>query len=599
MPSAGPDPVPDVNDCQEPQSSREVDGNGVQTAPLQAAAMNFTELLLEADSQLQAGYLAGAQAIAEQILTQDPDNVTCWCLVGRIARQAGRLGDAVAAYEQAAELDPQLLSCRTELGYLLRDMALPEASIYWHGEALALQPNELILNLNHLFVLPIVAHSAQQMEQLRQRCLGGLDRLEKRAQSLDFGDYSMSHHPFYLIYYNCDDRAVLESYGRLLGQHLTKVDSPPRPGRPPGARPRIAFLSGFFFSHSNSRAFEGLIRYLDRRQFEVVVIHLSTSKSDEVRDRIDACADQVVVLVDDFEGAQRQLLRLELDLLFFTDIGMHPVAMMLACCRSAPVQVTGWGVPQTSGLSTIDYYISGELVEGPGADAQYTENLVRLPGLPCCYLAENLEPVQHGRDYFFLPQDVPLFGCLQSFSKLHPDFDGVLEQIAQEVPEAWFVFVEADYTSYTQIFMERIAISAPTLAQRLILLSRMERHEFISLAACLDVLLDPPYFGSGITLYETIHTGTPIVTLEGDFLRSRFVAGAYRLMGLDPAPVAKSFATYRDLAVALVRDPEGLAVLRRTIAERARQCLYDRKDVVQGFSEFALQAMALAQAELG
>ena len=557
--------------------------------------MTVDDLLVRAGQLLQSGELVTAEVCAQEALALDPQNVAGWCRLGEVLRQAGRLGDAVSAYGEAAQLDPSHVPCRTALGNIFRNMALPDAAIRWHGEALALRPDMLILHLNHLFVLPIVATSAQQIEVLRQRCLEGLWQLEQRQQSLEFGDYAMSHHPYYLIYHNRDDRAVLEAYGRLLSAHLQSVEAPVRLPRPAAARQRIGFLSGFFYAHSNSRAFEGLIRYLDRHDFEVVVIHLPSSQRDEVRDRIDACADQAVVLADGFEGAARQLDGLDLDLLFFTDIGMHPMALMLACRRSAPVQVTGWGVPQTSGLATIDHYISGELVEGPDSDVQYSENLVRLPGLPCCYLAENLEPATHGRDYFFLPQAAPLFGCLQSFSKLHPDFDSVLEQIAKRVPEAWFVFIEAEITSYTQIFLNRIAISAPTLAERLILLSRMGRQEFISLAGCLDVLLDPPYFGSGVTLYETIHTGTPIVTLEGDFLRSRFVAGAYRLMGLKRPPIAHSVAAYSDWAVALVEDPAALAEHRRIIAERARQCLYDRQDVVEAFADFALKAIAQAR----
>ncbi len=161
-----------------------------------------------------------------------------------------------------------------------------------------------------------------------------------------------------------------------------------------------------------------------------------------------------------------------------------------------------------------------------------------------------------GANFFFLPQAAALFCCLQSFSKLHPDFDSVLEQIAKRAPEAWFVFIEAEITSYPKIFLSRIAISAPTLAKRLILLSRMGRQQFISLAGCLDVLLDPPYFGSGITLYEAIHTGTPIVSLEGDFLRSRFVAGAYRLMGLKRPPIAHSVAAHwRNIGAPSLNEP--------------------------------------------
>ena len=51
-----------------------------------------------------------------------------------------------------------------------------------------------------------------------------------------------------------------------------------------------------------------------------------------------------------------------------------------------------------------------------------------------------------GTNFFFLPQAAALFCCLQSFSKLHPDFDSVLEQIAKRAPEAWFVFIEAEIT---------------------------------------------------------------------------------------------------------------------------------------------------------
>lgn len=35
--------------------------------------------------------------------------------------------------------------------------------------------------------------------------------------------------------------------------------------------------------------------------------------------------------------------------------------------------------PVTTGLDTIDHYLSSVLLEGAGAEDHYTENLVRLP----------------------------------------------------------------------------------------------------------------------------------------------------------------------------------------------------------------------------
>jgi predicted O-linked N-acetylglucosamine transferase (SPINDLY family) len=373
----------------------------------------------------------------------------------------------------------------------------------------------------------------------------------------------------------------------------------PTPGDASIPRIRIGFLSGFFYNHSNARAFDGLILHLDRHRFEVVLIHLATSPRDAVSARLEAGCQEVVVLPAPLDAASARLEELRLDLLFYTDLGMHPFATMLATRRAAPVQATGWGVPQTSGLPGIEYYVSGDLVEPPEAQEHYSETLVRLPGLPCCYRSEAIEPLERDRNYYFLPPDRALWGCLHRLEKLHPDFDLALEAIARAVPDSLFVFVEEDVPSLTSLYLDRLARSAPTAREQVVMLSRMDWPDFLALAGCLDVLLDPFHFGSGITLYETIHTGTPVVTLEGRFLRSRFVAAAYRLIEVEDPPVAATPAAYVELAVALMQDPQRRELLRQEIAAKAKARLYDRFDYVRGFEDFALAAVAQARSGEG
>jgi predicted O-linked N-acetylglucosamine transferase (SPINDLY family) len=310
----------------------------------------------------------------------------------------------------------------------------------------------------------------------------------------------------------------------------------------------------------------------------VVLIHLATSPRDAVSARLE---------------------ELGLDLLFYTDLGMHPFATMLATWRAAPVQATGWGIPQTSGLPGIEYYVSGDLVEPPEAQEHYSETLVRLPGLPCCYRSEAIEPLERDRNDYFLPPDRPLWGCLHRLEKLQPDFDLALEAIARAVPDSLFVFVEEEVPSLTSLYLDRLGRSAPTAREQVVMLSRMDWPDFLALAGCLDVLLDPFHFGSGITLYETIHTGTPVVTLEGRFLRSRFVAAAYRLIEVEDPPVAATPAEYVELAVAMMQDPQRRELLRQEIAAKAKARLYDRFDYVRGFEDFALAAVAQARSGEG
>lgn len=532
-----------------------------------------------------------------EAVQREPQNAGLWHRLGQQLVTTGRYGDAIPVLMRTAELDPANVLCRSELGHLFRNLGFVDEAIHWHGEALALQPDDLTLQLNHLFVLPMVAASTEQIEACRLRCESGLAALEAGpVPHLDRGSVMICH-PFYLLYQDRDDRALMERYGRLLVSCFGQRDLCARPVIRPlnGRRLRIGFLSGFFHEHSNLRAFEGLIRHLDREAFEVVLIHLAQTPQDGARRRLEGVCERVEVLPAPLDQASEALQALELDLLFFTDIGMHPFITMLAAQRSAPVQATGWGVPQTSGLATIDYYLSGDAVEPPGAEAHYSERLVRLPGLPCCYLRESLEAVSLPRDYFLLPPDVPLWGCLQRLEKYSPDFDLALEAIAREVPDSLFVFVEETVPSLTAFFLDRLARNAPSVRERLVMLGRMNRQEFLALAGCLDLLLDPFHFGSGVTLYETLHSGTPVVSLEGRFLRSRFVAGAYRLIGVDDPPVAQTPAEYVSRAVELMRDPARRDRLRLEITARAKAHLYERLDYVRGFEDFVRQAVAEAQ----
>jgi len=538
-----------------------------------------------------------------QLAPEDPE---LWSQLARLLLAVGRYGDAIPCLIRLAELEPANAACRTELGHLFRRVGYLGDAIHWHGEALAVQPDSLLLHLNHLFVLPLVAESPQQIAACRERCEQGLRALEQEQPFHDFDrEVAAICHPYYLIYHDRNDRELLEIYGGLITRALGHGQSPEQRPRLPRALPtpgdasipriRIGFLSGFFYNHSNARAFDGLILNLNRHRFEVVLIHLATSPRDAVSAWLETCCQEVVVLPAPLDAASARLEELRLDLLFYTDLGMHPFATMLATRRAAPVQATGWGVPQTSGLPGIEYYVSGDLVEPPEAQEHYSETLVRLPGLPCCYRSEAIEPLERDRNYYFLPPDRPLWGCLHRLEKIHPDFDLALEVIARAVPDSLFVFVEEDIPSLTSLYLDRLACSAPTAREQVVMLSRMDWPDFLALAGCLDVLLDPFHFGSGITLYETIHTGTPVVTLEGRFLRSRFVAAAYRLIEVEDPPVAATPAEYVELAVALMQDPQRRELLRQEIAAKAKARLYDRLDYVRGFEDFALAAVAQAR----
>lgn len=511
--------------------------------------------------------------------------------------------DAASSLLEAIRLSPATANYHALLGYAYWSQSLLEPAKDAFSTAEKLEPESMAYFLNTRLCLPLVPESIQQIEACRANFKVVLNEALKDKTRRFRPEDLWIPHVYNLAYHNQDDRDILELYACLYSQQVSRLVSCSKESHKDitflsysGSRRRvkIGFASGFFYEHSNAYAFEGLIQELDRRLFEVVIIHGAGAKRDYVHDRMNAACDHVVYLPDLENGLIPTLQGLKLDILFLTDIGMSDVSMQLAAVRTASIQITGWGTPLTSGFPTIDYYISSELVEPTEADRFYSETLVRLPSLPCCYPATSLSCVSRSRQYFGLPQEIPLLGCLQQLHKIHPDFDFVLERIALQNPSAKFIIIENHVGRVTTAYLNRLLGHSPALREKLILLPPISRDNFIALSGCIDMLLDPMHYGSGVTFFETSYFGTPIVTLEGKYLRSRLVAAGYRMMGIQGAPIAASIEEYVRIITALVQDPLSLQALRTEIAAKAKSDLYDNLDYVRGFERFCLGLMGQA-----
>ena len=361
-----------------------------------------------------------------------------------------------------------------------------------------------------------------------------------------------------------------------------------------GARPletgavrkiRLGMISASFHAHSNATAFGGLLRSLDRSRFELILIHRKAPIVDAIQLQLNGMADVVVYLDHSLEFTNYLLRSQELDILFFTDLGFDPHDFLIPNLRTCSNQITGWGVPHTSGLTSIDVYLSSSWLEGPEHQAEYTEQLVLLDGLPGCVSSEELLYRSLGRDYFLLPDDRLLIGCVQTFWKIHPDFDLILERLAQRLPEALFVFVDCGVDTANHLFQQRLGRRAPKASQQTVFLARCATCDFLALCNCLDLLLDTPYYSAGVTAYLSMAVGTPTVSFCGQRLRDRTVAAIYRYLGIDHAPVAESIPEYVEHVIALAGDPKRRLAIKRQTVERSHR-LYDGSLYVRSFERF-------------
>src|SRR5262249_50844727 len=111
--------------------------------------------------------------------------------------------------------------------------------------------------------------------------------------------------------------------------------------------------------------------------------------------------------------------------LIYPEVGMDPVAVLLAAQRLAPTQCNSWGHPETSGFPTIDYFLSIDLMAPPDVQEYYRGELVRLPILSA-YLDPLAPPaISLDRSELGLRETAVVYWCGQSLYKYLPQFDQV------------------------------------------------------------------------------------------------------------------------------------------------------------------------------
>ena len=332
----------------------------------------------------------------------------------------------------------------------------------------------------------------------------------------------------------------------------------------------------------------GVIANFSREDFVVHVLSIG-GHHDEIGQFIREHADHYLEVPSRLELAREKIAALGLDVLFYTDIGMDATTWTLAFSRLAPIQCTTWGHPETTGIDTIDYYISTELFESVEADRFYSERLVRLPNVPAVCYRPALTGPPKDRAALGLPTDRNVYACPQSPFKFHPSFDDLLGGILRQDPCGELILVESNRPHWNKLLKDRLATTLADVTDRVRWLPWLQHDDFLSLCVECDALLDPPQFNGGNTTYKALAFGTPIVTMPGRFLRERMTLAMYRKIGVFDC-VAATPQEYINIALRLANDAEFHRSIRAKILA-ANGVLYENLDAVRELEAFFRQVV--------
>jgi len=469
-----------------------------------------------------------------------PSSAVALAFEATLALERGDTKAAEAALRRAVAVQPSNADAQCQLGNLLlmRELRWREA-IECYEAALAANSSHVQARwaITMAQVNPICS-DVREVAKTRStfaRMLAELDKWFDAARSAEGYKAVGSTQPFYLAYHEADNRELLGRYGALCARLMAAWQAERIPAAKPGARSgaiRVGIASAQLRDHSVWNAIvKGWVKGLDRQRFELHLFNIGG--------RSDAETEWARRMAQRLESGNRELLQWAttiaasgLDVLIYPEIGMDPLTVKLASLRLAPAQVATWGHPETTGLPTIDYYLSAEGIEPPNAARHYTEQLVLLPKLGVSYEPLSIAPAPLDLAALGLPSDLPLLLCPGAPFKYAPAQDKVWIEIARRASPCRLVFFKPSESEASPALEERLARAFAgaglRLADHATFTPHLDRGRFFALMQRAQLMLDTIGFSGFNTAMQAIECGLPIVSREGAFMRGR--------LGSDPAP---------------------------------------------------------------
>ena len=511
-----------------------------------------------------------------------------------------KVDEAISNYEKAIKINTNFIKTFVKVGNFLKDSGRIDDARKCFDKLFKLKPDDIGYKINSEQLIAPLVQSVEEINFFRNGYEKSLETLKKYKYITEKPGDIIGANFFTLAYHAKDNLEIMMKTSKFFREIIPNINyvSNNINKSKKQKKIRVGFISEFLTRHTIGKLFGGLIKNIDRKKFDTIIFHTSKTKNSLIKNKIDDSANKIVNLSSRIQEQQQQVEKENLDIVFYPDIGMSSTTYFLAYSRFAPVQIVSWGHPETTGINTIDYFLSSVLLETDNISKKYSERLICLSQFPLYYEPPQNLGLMKNRVDLALPEKTRLYGCPQSLFKLHPDFDAILAEILHQDPKANIILIggEGIEKFWSEALKKRWSKNFPILNERVLFTKkRLPLLDFVSLCNCVDVLLDPLHFGGGNSFLESMMVGTPTITMPGTHLKTNITAAAYKQMQILNPPIVQSSKKYIDLAVRLAQDKKKNNLLREESKIAAKKHLYRNLNALKEFEKFLEEAHRASQ----
>jgi len=540
----------------------------------------------------QSGDIEAAEAEYREALRLDPKLVSPLCGLGRIHRVRSEFVEAEASFRKALKREPRRLTALNGLADVLLHSGRHSQALRLYRKAVRMLPHSIDAHVALANALSTAARDQEALavyRRLERSGVGGFPILAGKAGCLsNLGRFATADRLYRKALALNPHAAALRS-GYIFNLHAAAAKTPRAAlrelrkwerlhGAAPAVRRRhherdrdpdrplrVGYISPDLRQHVVRQFFEPVMRVHDADNFQFYC-YAELAQEDFASDALRAVADRWyrTFRVSDEEVAA-QIDRDRIDIL--VDLAGHTANHRLGVMthRPAPVQATYLGYFGSTGLSSIDYWITDPVLHPPGTTEPATETIYQLPRCSFCYGVPAHARVNAKRDS---ERSGVVFGCFNNASKVNMD-----------VVNAWIAILAGCEGSRLVLKDRRFALGAVRRSwrerfarrgiepQRVELLGNSPHHEYMDTYNMIDIALDPFPRTGGTTTCDALWMGVPVVTLGGGRYVERLSATKLAAVGVSEL-ITGSVEEYIATALALAADRERLAGYHASLRKR-------------------------------
>ncbi len=535
-----------------------------------------------------------AREAAQQLVADEPDRPEPYLNLGNVLVHTGKAKEGLKQYQKALELRPAYLEAHFNLASLMGSKDDLIAAIGYLERQIK-ERGESVQNMGMLASAHQAAGNLTEAEDLCRRILvkqpDNIMALITMGGCLSTGGNAAAALPIYEHVIELDpnqpgigSNVLFESNNistisreELFRRHcewaehfeaplLAPVDFSAR-DRDPGRKLRIGYVSGDFLLHPVGFLLIDVLRYHDERAFEIHCFSMVV-RSENVLPQLREGADhwEDIFFTNDEELVD-MIRKAEIDIL--VDLSGHTAHHRLTAfaCRPAPVQVEWIGYFHSTGMQSLDYFITDPYTSPPGSGQLFSEIPVYMPHSRFCFGRPAHSPE-------VAPSPVEksgsiTFGTFNRLPKLTDEVVIAWARILDRVPGSRLVLKAAPLSDTTarERLISRFAQQGIS-SDRLDLRERSPHTEMLTQYGDIDIALDTFPFNGGMTTLDALWMGVPVVTIAGNTVVSRQTVSVLENIGVADELAFPDVDAYIRGAVALAKDTARLARLRREMRPR-------------------------------